>query len=127
MINRGPYALADEFLHLQMSPDRWFSLNARQREIHLKKFWAEVPAKNEDVQGQNDDNDATEDANFLQHSAVCECRGVGCSWCSTSFSEGDVWQAAILLGKKDSIMEIPFKPLTFMVERRATGEGRTTS
>lgn len=25
-------------------------------------------------------------------------------------------QAAILLGKKDSIMEIPFKPLTFMVE-----------
>ena len=36
-------------------------------------------------------------------------------------------QAAILLGKMDSIMEIPFKPLTFMVERRATGEGRTTS
>ena len=45
VINRGPYALADENLHLQMSPDKWFSLNARQRESHLKKFWAEVPAK----------------------------------------------------------------------------------
>lgn len=59
-------------------------------DFRKSKSWAEVPAKNEDVQGQNDDNDATEDANFLQHSAVCECRGVGCSWCSTSFSEGDV-------------------------------------
>ena len=65
MINRGPYALADEFLHLQMSPDKWFSLNACQWESHLKKFWAELPAKNEDLQGQNDDNDATEDATSL--------------------------------------------------------------
>ena len=56
-INRGPYALANEFLHLQMSPDKWFSLNARQRESHLKKFWAELPAK--DLLGQNDDEDAT--------------------------------------------------------------------
>ena len=62
MINRGPYALADEFLHLQMSPDKWFSLNARQRESHLKKFWAEVPA---DVQGENDVNDVTEDNTSL--------------------------------------------------------------
>ena len=62
MINRSPYALADEFLHLQMSPDKWFSLNARQRESHLKKFWSEVPAKNEGAQGHNDDNDATENA-----------------------------------------------------------------
>ena len=42
VINRGPYALADEFLHLQLSPDKWFSLNARQWESHLKKFWVEV-------------------------------------------------------------------------------------
>jgi len=36
VINRGPYALANEFLHLQMSPDKWFSLNAP----YFKKFWA---------------------------------------------------------------------------------------
>lgn len=91
VINRGPYAQADEFLHLQMSPDKWSSLNARQRESHLKKFWAEVPAKNEGVQGQNDDNDATEDATSLniQLSVSAEESGA-CSWCSTPFSEGDV-------------------------------------
>lgn len=91
VINRGPYAQADEFLHLQMSPDKWFSLNARQRESHLKKFWAEVPAKNEGVQGQNDDNDATEDATSLNiQLSVSAEESDACSWCSTSFSEGDV-------------------------------------
>ena len=36
VINRGPYALAVDYLHLQMSPDTWFSMNARrQRKRHL--------------------------------------------------------------------------------------------
>ena len=115
VINRGLYALADEFLHLQMSPDKWFSLNARQRESHLKKFWAEVPAKNEDVQGQNDD-DATEDATSLNIQLSVSAEESGVAGVALLSLKEMFRQAAILLGKKDSIMEIPFKPLTFMVE-----------
>ena len=118
VINRGPYALADEFLHLQLSPDKWFSLNARQWESHLKKFWVEVPARNEDVQGENDVNDATEDNTSLnvhqELSVSAEESGVA-GVALLSLKEM-FRQAAILLSKKDSIMEIPFKPLTFMVE-----------
>lgn len=118
VINRGPYALADEFLHLQMSPEKWFSLNARQRESHLKKFWAEVPARKEDVQGDVDDSDATEDNSALkihqELSVSAEESGVA-GVALLSLKEM-FRQTAILLNKKDSIMEIPFKPLTFMVE-----------
>ena len=111
MINRGPYALANEFLHLQMSPDKWFSLNDRQRESHLKKFWAEVLAKNEDVQGQNDDNDATEDATSLNIQLSVSAEESGVAGVALLSLKEMFRQAAIPLGKKDSIMEIPFKPL----------------
>ena len=116
VINRGPYALADEFLHLQMSPDKWISLNARQRESHLKKFWAEVPAKNEDVQGQNDDNDVTEDATSLNIQLSVSAEESGVAGVALLSLKEMFRQAAILLGEKDSIMEIPFKLLTFVVE-----------
>ena len=126
MINRGPYALADEFLHLQMSPDKWFSLNAHQRKSHLKKFWAEVPAQNEAVQGENDVNDAMEDNTSLnvhqELSVSAEESGVA-GVALLSLKEM-FRQAAILFSKKDSIMEIPFKPLTFMVE---SDRGRRTT
>ena len=39
VINRGPYAVADDYLHLQMFPDKCFSLNTRQLERHLKTFY----------------------------------------------------------------------------------------
>ena len=116
VINRGPYALANEFLHLQMSPDKWFSLNACQWESHLKKFWAALPAKNEDLQGQNDDNDATEDATSLNIQLSVSAQESGVAGVALLSLKEMFRQAAILLGKKDSIMEIPFKPLTFMVE-----------
>lgn len=116
VINRDPYALADEFLYLQMSPDKWFSLNARWWESHLKKFWEEVPARNEDVQGENNENDATEDNASLNIHLSVSVEESGVAGVALLSLKEMFRQAAILLGKKDSIMEIPFKPLTFMVE-----------
>ncbi|CAH3034094.1 unnamed protein product [Porites lobata] len=116
VINRGPYALTDDYLHLQMSPDKWFSLNARQRERHLKKFWEEVPGRNVDVQDDsgnvNDDKEENTSLPALQSCAA----GVALLSLKEMYR-----QASILLLKKDSIVEIPFKPHTFMVESDKEG------
>ena len=118
VINRGPYVLADDYFHLQMSPDKWFSLNARQRESHLKKFRQEVPRRNVDVQDESGDlNDATENTsvtNYTELSVRPEESGVA-GVALLSLKEM-YRQASILLNKKDSIVEMPFKPNTFMVE-----------
>lgn len=82
----------------------------------MKKFWAEVTAKNEDVQGQNDDNNTTEDASSFNIQLSLSAEESGVAGVALLSLKEMFWQAAILLGKKDSIMEIPFKPLTFMVE-----------
>ena len=89
MINRGPYVLADDYFHLHMSPYKWFSLNARQHESHLKKFWQEVPRRNVDVQDESGDlNNATEENTSVTSYTELSVRpGV---WCSSSFPERDV-------------------------------------
>ncbi|CAH3047195.1 unnamed protein product, partial [Porites lobata] len=119
VINRGPYALTDDYLHLQMSPDKWFSLNARQRERHLKKFWEEVPGRNVDVQDDSGNvNDDKEENTSLTSPPELSVRPEesGAAGVALLSLKEMYRQASILLLKKDSIVEIPFKPHTFMVE-----------
>lgn len=74
---------------------------------------------NEDVQGENDENDendATEDNTSLNIHLSVSVEESGVAGVALLSLKEMFRQAAILLGKKDSIMEIPFKPLTFMVE-----------
>ena len=114
VINRGPYALADDYLHFQMPPDKSFSLNARQR---LKNFWEEVPGRYVDVPDESGDhNDGTEE-NTPSHAKLSVGPGESGVACEALLSLKEMYQqASILLHKKDSIVEIPFKPHTFMVE-----------
>lgn len=56
----------------------------------MKKFWAEVTAKNEDVQGQNDDNNTTEDASSFNIQLSLSAKESGVAGVALSLSEGDV-------------------------------------
>lgn len=127
MINRGPYALADDYLHLQISLDKWFSLNVRQSERHLKKSWEEVPGRNFDVQYESGDlNDGTEDNTPLTSLPELSVRPeeFGVAGVALLSLKEMYRQASILLHKKDSVVEIPFKPHTLWL--KATREGHTT-
>ena len=45
VLNRGPYQLADEFQTLEISSQKWFLINVKQRESVLQKFWkAQLPS-----------------------------------------------------------------------------------
>ena len=45
VLNRGPYQLADEFQTLEISSQKWFLTNVKQRESALQKFWkAQLPS-----------------------------------------------------------------------------------
>ena len=121
MINRGTYAPADEFLHLQMSPKKLL-LNAHQQESHLKKFWAEVLARNEDVQAENDENDVMEDN--IHHELSVSAEELDVAGVALLSLKEVFRQAAILLSKNNSIMEHRSSNLHSWL--RATGEGCTT-
>ena len=62
------------------------------------------------MQGQNDDNDATEDATSLNIQLSVSAEESGVAGVALLSLKEMFRQAAILLSKKDSIMEIPFKP-----------------
>ena len=38
LLNSGPYKLVQELSHLQLNPERWFSMSTTQRQAHEKKF-----------------------------------------------------------------------------------------
>ena len=85
----------------------------------MKKFWQEVPRRNVDVQDESGDlDDATEEntsgTSYTELSVRPEESGVvGVALLSLKEMYKE---ASILLNKKDSIVEMPFKPNTFMVE-----------
>ena len=89
----------------------------------MKKFWAEVLARNEDVQAENDDSDVMED-NIHQELSVSaeelDVAGVALLSLKEVFR-----QAAILLSKNNSIME--HRSSNLHSWSRATGEGCTRS
>lgn len=39
VLNRGPYLLSEEFQTLEISSQKWFQMNVKQRESTLQKFW----------------------------------------------------------------------------------------
>ena len=39
VLNRGPYQLSEEFQTLEISSQKWFQMNIKQRESALQKFW----------------------------------------------------------------------------------------
>ena len=82
----------------------------------MKKFWAEVPAS-EDVQGKNDDNDATEDNTFRNIHQELSVSAKEPFHFPALFSPREIFQqAAIFLSRKDSTMKIPLKLLTFVAK-----------
>ena len=38
ILNRGPYSLSAKHSHIEVRQDKWFSMAAKQRETHFKKF-----------------------------------------------------------------------------------------
>ena len=38
LLNSGPYKLTEEFSHLQLTPQKWFSISTTQRQAHERKF-----------------------------------------------------------------------------------------
>ena len=56
VLNRGPYQLAEEFQTLEISSQKWFQMNIKQRESALQKFWkTQLPS----VHGSADGYDGT--------------------------------------------------------------------
>ncbi|KAJ7369504.1 hypothetical protein OS493_038486 [Desmophyllum pertusum] len=108
VINRGPYELADDYRHLQMSPDKWFSLNARQRESQLKssgkKCLGEMVIWRMRVVSLTP---------LLRKTTL---RLAALKSCLSSFTERDVSTGSPYSLQEDSIVEIPFKPKTCMIE-----------
>ena len=50
LLNSGPYKLVQEFSHLQLNPEQWFSMSTTQRQAHEKKFDAALFQDEEELQ-----------------------------------------------------------------------------
>ena len=85
VINRGPYAVADDYLHLQMFPDKCFSLNTRQLERHLKTFYDKYLEEMYICRMRVVIPTMMLKGTYHPSRAVCKTRQVWCSWCSSSF------------------------------------------
>ena len=88
----------------------------------MKKFWAEVLARNEDVQAENDENDVMEDN--IHHELSVSAEELDVAGVALLSLKEVFRQPAILLSKNNSIME--HRSSNLHSWSRATGEGCTT-
>ncbi|KAK3736206.1 hypothetical protein QZH41_011893, partial [Actinostola sp. cb2023] len=136
VINRGPYKLLDEYQHLEVAQDKWFSQNARQRENYLKKFWNSPPVgDNVDVAAVSLASETTTTSNVSEKPLSVAPEESGVTGVALLSLKEMFKQAERLLQKESSMSELPFIGNAFMVEStnnkphyvvHESGNGKTT-
>ena len=115
IINRGLYVLSDDFRHLEMHPEKWFSLNTGQREQHLKKFWEHTPTKDSNLEVEiQQTGHYSISSPLYEFSVTPEESGVERVALLSLKEMFD--QAGHILQRDGSMVAIPFRLQMFMVE-----------